>query len=342
MDTTPIFDMEFVCIEDAETMLLDLRTAITTADLPHLPASQHPVRTYLAGLSRASQPTQADALAAIALYLSVERATWETLPWWLLRRQHVTAVRAWLVETKAVATGKRYMAALRGVLKECWRLELMTADEYHRAIDVKPIRGGGEEQAAGRALSTGEQAAILAVCAADQTPAGPRDACLFGLAVRCGLRRAEIAALDSADYAEGVITVRKGKGRKSRTVPVPAGLDLALADWLRVRGDAPGALFAPVNKGGAVQPGAGISDAAIYDALQKRAEQAGVRHFSPHDLRRTYIGDLLDAGADLATVQRLAGHSQANTTAGYDRRGERAKRDAAARLHMAWKWEGGA
>jgi integrase len=120
---------------------------------------------------------------------------------------------------------------------------------------------------------------------------------------------------------------------------VPAGLDLALADWLRVRGAAPGALFAPVNKGGAVQPG-GISDAAIYDALQKRAEQAGVLHFTPHDLRRTYIGDLLDAGADLATVQRLAGHSQANTTAGYDRRGERAKREAAARLHMAWKWEG--
>lgn len=337
MDTT--FDLDFVCIEDAETMLLDLRTAIGETEPTRLPAYRQPAATYLAGLSRASQPTQADALAAIALYLSVGKSDWQTLPWWLLRRQHVTAVRAWLVETKAVATGKRYMAALRGVLKECWRLELMTADEYQRAIDVKPIAGGGEEQAAGRALAAGEQAAILAACAADPTPAGPRDASFFGLAVRCGLRRAEIAALDLADYADGIITVRKGKGRKTRTVPVPAGLDLALADWLRVRGAAPGALFCPVNKGGAVQPG-GISDAAIYDALQKRAEQAGVRHFTPHDLRRTYIGDLLDAGADLATVQRLAGHSQANTTAGYDRRGERAKREAAARLHMAWKWEG--
>jgi integrase len=86
----------------------------------------------------------------------------------------------------------------------------------------------------------------------------------------------------------------------------------------------------------------GITPAAVYGAIDKRRTEAGVQPFTPHDLRRTYIGDLLDAGADLATVQRLAGHSQANTTAGYDRRGERAKREAAARLHMAWKWKGDA
>lgn len=44
---------------------------------------------------------------------------------------------------------------------------------------------------------------------------------------------------------------------------------------------------------------------------------------------------LIGADADLATVQKLAGHSQASTTAGYDRRGERAKREAVGRLHMA-------
>lgn len=45
---------------------------------------------------------------------------------------------------------------------------------------------------------------------------------------------------------------------------------------------------------------------------------------------------LIGAGADLLTVQKLAGHRRASTTAGYDRRGERAKRDAVGRLHLAW------
>ena len=58
-------------------------------------------------------------------------------------------------------------------------------------------------------------------------------------------------------------------------------------------------------------------------------------------LRRTFAGDLLDAGVDLSTVQKLMGHANANTTAGYDRRGapegHPAKRDAVRKLQVPYQ-----
>ncbi|HIG73786.1 MAG TPA: site-specific integrase [Bacteroidetes bacterium] len=96
-------------------------------------------------------------------------------------------------------------------------------------------------------------------------------------------------------------------------------------------------LFVRARRGGALDQNVdALTGQAVYHVLRQRAAEAGVEAFSPHDLRRTYIGDLLDEGADLSVAQDLAGHSSLTTTAGYDRRGERAKEQAASRLDVPY------
>jgi site-specific recombinase XerD len=69
--------------------------------------------------------------------------------------------------------------------------------------------------------------------------------------------------------------------------------------------------------------GAGrLTDQGLMLALRRRAIDAGVKAFSPHDLRRSFITGRLRAGKDLSVVQRLAGHSNIATTTRYDLRGE--------------------
>jgi site-specific recombinase XerD len=152
------------------------------------------------------------------------------------------------------------------------------------------------------------------------------------------MRRAELAALELGDYEplSGSLAVRSGKGRKDRLLYAAGGAEAALADWLALRGEMSGPLFVPISRGGRLRLGRRLSGQAIAWILERRAEEAAVGEFSPHDLRRTFIGDLLDAGADLATVQRLAGHSSPATTSRYDRRGEESKRRAVSLLHVPY------
>ena len=70
----------------------------------------------------------------------------------------------------------------------------------------------------------------------------------------------------------------------------------------------PAPLSCPISQNGKITVRR-LSDQAVYERFQLRARQAGLStSFSPHDGRRTWIGNLLDAGVDIATVQQMAGH----------------------------------
>jgi site-specific recombinase XerD len=298
-------------------------------------------------------------LGLIAGLLTSYRCDIQTLDWGALRYQHTAAVRALLADLYAPATANKMLAALRGVLKEAWRLGQMSAEEHARASDLAGVRG--HTVPAGRELTAGEIAALLSACERDISPAGLRDGAIIATMYAAGLRREEIVALDLGDYnADTGRLVVRGKGNKERTAYLEGGAALAIADWLNVRRSAAvageatravdtvgsvhshatgtevlGALFWPVNKGGKLVKRR-LTTQAIYNILHKRAMEAGIKEFSPHDLRRTFVSDLLDAGADIATVAKMAGHSNVQTTARYDRRPEEAKRRAARLLHVPY------
>ncbi|MCS7030063.1 MAG: tyrosine-type recombinase/integrase [Gloeomargarita sp. SKYG116] len=300
---------------------------------PLTPATAHPVWVYLSRLSPGSRRTLLEALELMARWMS--QSQWGALefPWWQLRYPHTTALRAWLVERYAPATVNKQLAALRGVLRECWRLGLLSAEDYHRTVDVPTVRG--QRLLRGRVVSDAEINAILTLCQQENSPAGYRDAALFALLVGSGVRRAEVVALELSDYEPAThrLHVRAGKGNKDRWVYLAPGAEVWLQRWLAVRGREAGPLLCPVNRWGQVIVRR-MTDQAVLHILSKRAHQAGLAAFSPHDLRRTFISNLLDAGVDVATVQKLAGHAQVQTTIRYDRREEQTKQLAVARLRI--------
>jgi integrase len=155
--------------------------------------------------------------------------------------------------------------------------------------------------------------------------------------VTCGLRIAEASGLDLADYdpKDGRLVI-PGKSHKERTAFAVHGAKDALDDWLTLRGDEAGPLFYRLRKGGALVSGR-VSTTSLKRKLAKRGEEAGISPFTWHDMRRTAVGDLLDVGAGIVTVQRLLGHADPRTTSRYDRRPEEAKRQAVAKLHVPYR-----
>ena len=242
-------------------------------------------------------------------------------------------MRAALTQRFAPSTVNRMLSALRCVLKNAWRLGLMDHETYARAVDVENVKA--KTLPRGRAVEKDELRALFKVCAADLSPAGRRDAAMLAVLYGGGLRRAELCGLDLTDFdTEGcTLTVRSGKGRRDRTAYLTPQVCQFLRAWTRERGSEPGALFCPVSSTGLVRV-TRMRGESLWYILRRRQRQAEVEGITPHSYRRAYVTDLLDAGVDVFTVQRLAGHADAITTARYDRRRDEVQRHASAKIRL--------
>ena len=299
------------------------------------PLDRNPAAVYLAGkpslAGRRGLQRSLDRAAEILTGGLAKSAL--TVDWAEVRYQHVAALRAMLIDQDAKpATINHVLAAVRGTLREAWKLELIDAESLARIVSVPNVKAS--TLPAGRHVDVAEVGALFRACG--DAPVGARDAAMIALLYGCGMRRSEAVALQLADYDNGKVTVRHGKGRKERIVYCPAGGREAIDAWIERRGTWSGALLCPVAKGGRIQQ-RGMTAQAVMLRLQFLARLAHVPEFSPHDLRRSFVGELLDAGADISSVQQLAGHASVTTTARYDRRPENAKRRTAEMMQVPYR-----
>lgn len=146
----------------------------------------------------------------------------------------------------------------------------------------------------------------------------PRDLAIFMLMLRCGLRVDEVAnlTLDTIDYNRSQILVKAGKGSKDRVVYISHDAAIALAEYLQVR------IITAERKVFLVEKGTHRRNPISVRGIQKRIEyysrKSGVS-VSCHQLRHTMATQLLNADADLVSIQEILGHTRIKTTQRYSK-----------------------
>jgi len=301
--------------------------------------AEHPVAVYLAQLGEDSRPAMKSGLAKIAELVD-RRATQWTLPWHQLRFQHTQAIRSALASNYGERTINRMLSALRGVLKAAWQLGQIETEDYRRALDFKSMKTG-DLAPAGRSVSIDEVRTLLRTAAKQEAPRSWRDQALFIAMFAGGLRRQETSALDTAQYdpMTGAIKVKRGKRGKYRETYLAAGYRPWLEPWFEFqtkRECEPLFVRWDRDKGPTMTR---LGRAGVDHVLGELVTLSGVAALTPHDLRRTFATDLLENGADILMVQKLMGHSDVKTTAIYDRRGEKGKREAIEKMPIALRYE---
>jgi site-specific recombinase XerD len=151
------------------------------------------------------------------------------------------------------------------------------------------------------------------------TPKGKRDRALLCLLIGCGLRREETSLLtvEHIQQRDGrwVLIDLVGKGKRVRSVPMPAWTKVAIDGWVTAAGITGGRLLRAVNRGGRIT-GDGMTAQAVFAVVGQYGTRIGME-IAPHDLRRTFAKLAHKGHAAIEQIRISLGHASIQTTEQY-------------------------
>ena len=184
-----------------------------------------------------------------------------------------------------------------------------------RTNPAKPLRSPRRSRKLPKFL-TGDEIARLLAAPRPDAAGGIRDRAILELMYSAGVRVRELVSLDDGDLdlRNGTARVR-GKGRRERLGVVGSHARRALRAWLAARPNTVAARAATGRPLFTNKLGGRLSVRGIARLLEKHLAVAGLAgRASPHTLRHSFATHLLDAGADIRSVQELLGHKSLVTT----------------------------
>lgn len=179
---------------------------------------------------------------------------------------------------------------------------MRAADSKRRSVDV---------------LTDDEVKALIGACS-NRAPTGIRNRAMLAVMWRCGLRIAETLSvqLSDVDLDNGVLSVQRGKGDKSRKLGLDAGTAALLARWMDKRRS--------LGHNGRGKPlfctldGGAIDQSYVRHLLRRLAAKVEIeRRVHPHGLRHAYAAGLAREGTPMNVIRDALGHSSLAVTDRY-------------------------
>jgi integrase/recombinase XerC len=227
---------------------------------------------------------------------------------------HIRGYLSEAMKTLSRATVQRRLFAIKAFFR--WRETMATPASTAVASPARALRSPRAQRRLPAILPEDEVRRLIEADSEDGGPAALRDRAILETLYSSGLRVSELVGLNWRDVDDevGMVLVRSGKGNKDRMVPIGEPALDALKAWRRAMPKA-WELDGPVITN---LRGGRLTTRAVENILSQRIVAAGLgSSITPHGLRHCFATHMLNAGADLRSIQEMLGHASLATTQRY-------------------------